>query len=93
MTFSIASVFDRYTNPDAPLMTASQAEAAVNIVQLADLLSGADLDQYGSELIKNGRARLVANPSDPVGQFLRDAALELASERQDRKYGGPSRTW
>ena len=82
----VSDVFDEWTRPDSPRLSAVQADAAVNVVRLAETLAGGDLDQFGEELIRNSRARLGA---DPVGVFLMDVALRLASERQR----GSSRPW
>jgi len=84
--FSIAAIYDQYTSSPNPRLRADQADTAVAIVRLAELLAGPDLDAFGLELIQNGRHRLNTDPDDAVGQFAMDVALALASERQKREY-------
>jgi hypothetical protein len=88
-TFNVTAIFDEYTRSPNPRMTPAQAEAAVNIVTLANTLAGDDNDTFGAELVRNARARLNTNPDDIVGVFVQDVALRLSSERQDRKYLRP----
>lgn len=88
-TFSVTAIYDEWTRSPNPRLSADQADAAVAVVRLAETLAGTDLDLFGGELIRNGRARLNAHPTDQVGAFLMDVALRLSSERQKREYLRP----